>query len=514
MMMMYPDAQDWCDAPFFPEDVLLDIEKKTRIVIDDYGWQSAQVFNRKKGRHVRNTDVRRHSKHVIDDKDTCRQVTQPINEALSRRFPDDSFWLRDSHIDILYYKEGDFFRRHEDFIKYYFPDVRLYVLLIGLQTCHDGGETVLYTTAEGTPHFGSVRRNRACFFPAHIPHESRVVKKGEKLCLKVDVFFVQRYVLHKKITCRVGDSLFSFLDSWFDGFESFLTSMCRFQDSRELEITSIDEDTFRLFYRIFVHDYSPTKTEKEHVEKIWDMFFPDLSIVEMKTWTTFMGWFRQPSMEKHSNTCIWTRDVTCFFRFYQTYVEQICPFIAFRYRDTDRRTWNVFSILPLFSDGVSCVTGHEHRPSGDGWTLHPTGKFYYNKNIHEKQEKQVLNIDTLVTLKRKHQSAFIKWCDFSYHTDVFHYTLSEKNIDSTLYCIGQKIPVMTDAFSLELYTSVIDHHNIFDFHENGVMSLIEGTSIEEYREWCNDDYGPIEFQEKYRQYEFDCVYGFVKLQNV
>lgn len=510
---MYPDAHDWCDTPFFSEDVFMDIENKIRFLIDDSGWQSAHVFNRTKKRDVHNTDVRRHSKHVIDDKDMCRVVTQPIHQALSQRFPDDSFWLRDSHVDVLYYKEGDFFNRHEDFIKYYFPDVRLYVLLIGLQTCEKGGETVLYTSdsKEETPCFGSVRKNRACFFPAHIPHEGRLVVKGEKLCLKIDVFFVQRHAVNKKIECRVGDCLFPFLDSWFEGFESFLASMSRFCGSRVLEINSIDRDTFKLIYSIFVHDYHPTKSEKIHIDEVWDMLFPDMSMMNMKMWMTLLGWLRQPSMERQSNRCIWTRDLTCFFRFYKTYPELVSPYIAFRYRDVSRKKWNVFSIIPLFSDGVSCVSGRDHRPLENGWRMHPTGKFYYNQNIVEKQQKHVLTVDSLVFLKRQHQSAFIKWCDFFCDENIQDYTLSDKTVvKNTLCSSGQQIPTMTETFSLELYTSLIDHHNIFDFHGKGIMSMIEGSQIEEYREWCNDDYGPTEYHEKYVQYEFDCVYGFVK----
>lgn len=507
---MYPDAMDWCDAPFFEKEVFDDFEQKVRFAIDTSGWQPAKVFNRKKGHDLQNTNVRRHSNHVIDDKDMCRQLTQTIHERLSSLFPDDSFWIRDSHMDVLHYAEGDFFHRHEDFIKYFFPDVRLYVLLIGLETCQDGGETVVYAQkSQGVPYYGSVRKNRACFFPAHIPHESRVVKKGEKMCIKLDVFFVQRQAPTKMMMCRVGKTIFPFLHSWFQGFESFLESMSRFHGSQALDIHSIDEDTFRLVYRIFVHDYYPTREEKETVEDVWNMLFPDMSITDIKIWTTLTGWLTQPVTETHKNTCIWIRDIACFLRFYETYSTRVVPFIAFRYRDMEKwkKKWNVFSIIPLFSEGMSFVCSTEQGPPEKDWMLHRTRKFYYREHTAT-QKQRTFSMKTLSALKQKNQSDFIHWCDFhnkNIQDHGFHH-----EIPDGASCLSAQEISMTDTLCHELYASVIDHRDTFDFQGGGSTLCIDGSITEEYQEWCNDHYGATEFYEKYVQYEFECVYGFIR----
>lgn len=88
--------------------------------------------------------------------------------------------LRDD-IEMIRYREGDFFKKHVDTINYYSNEFTSYTCIINIQSCESGGETIIHTT-DGKHEFKQSNNvGSVLLFQKQLEHEGAMVTKGEKI---------------------------------------------------------------------------------------------------------------------------------------------------------------------------------------------------------------------------------------------------------------------------------------------------------------------------------------------
>jgi len=457
---MYPDIFDWTTDAFLPEKDFQLLDDKIQYVTSEDKWTPAPVYRRSERRHVMNTDQRRHHKYIISDHPTLSLFGTMIEDALSRRLgPDTIFWLRQSHMDVLFYIKGEYFRPHSDFIKFLFPDVRMYVLLLGIIDCVSGGHTIVSRPDdERVCCQGSCLKNRACFFPAHLQHEGALVQHGEKMCLKVDVFICSRR--SPTMTITIDTCHFSFFESWWEGYDSFFKSMARFSKKKQIVMESVSVDDFQLLYNVFCQKLDIldlSEKEMASLRELWDLFFPDMSMSWTMGWMTCLGWLQQDLDDTFP--WIWTHDMSFFLSFYNAMSDKIEPCIAIRYRDED------------FDDGWLVPFAYQLNPGQMN-----TGTM---KNIMAQCQHECMSVLDEAKMMNK-------------PTKTAKYVHKSQYLSQVIFDIEKS-----------LQTSII----VSEYVENSTR--VSGSKY--ISEWCNDDY----YTEKvYAQYWIECVFGFQKKKRI
>lgn len=152
-------------------------------------WVTAQVFNPQKWLSKVNDTVRRSEKHYEKRQPVVKSLKKVILPRLIQWMKGEIkgyqyCWFRPNHVEWMRYHEGDFFRPHKDFERYTCNGMTPFVFILGLEDVEEGGET----RVEDLLLSSSARKNGAILFQSNLQHESVTVKKGVKLCLKIELF--------------------------------------------------------------------------------------------------------------------------------------------------------------------------------------------------------------------------------------------------------------------------------------------------------------------------------------
>lgn len=194
--------------------------------------------------------------------------------------------FREEETEWILYREGDFFKIHQDFERYVCDDMAPYVLLYGLENTISGGETIIY---DGDLSFkfnqGSVK-NGAVFFPGHLFHEAKYIYRGCKKCLKLEfyVFF------HSEIpTLRCMDALGNYHSNWNLSFiksiDCFLSSYSHFKSEDKKLITEMAPSLQKL--SLSLHD-----RKRPSADENYDFLFPNMDfsfLHDFYSMTCFLG---------------------------------------------------------------------------------------------------------------------------------------------------------------------------------------------------------------------------------
>lgn len=152
-------------------------------------WVNAQVYNPYYSVSRVNETVRKSEKNFEKRQSVIHSIKKVIVPRLTQWMKSEIkgyqyCWFRPRHVEWMRYQEGDFFRPHKDFEKYTCNGMVPFVFILGLQDVEEGGETKV----EKVVLSSSARKNGAVLFQSNLEHESVVVKKGIKLCLKIELF--------------------------------------------------------------------------------------------------------------------------------------------------------------------------------------------------------------------------------------------------------------------------------------------------------------------------------------
>lgn len=98
------------------------------------------------------------------------------------------FQLIRDHWDVLYYKKGDYFEKHQDFNKYSSNNILTYSCLYSFTTVKRGGRTFLWLNKNKLIGLcGSRTKNSLSLFQNSLFHSGEQVLDGEKIVLKFDL---------------------------------------------------------------------------------------------------------------------------------------------------------------------------------------------------------------------------------------------------------------------------------------------------------------------------------------
>ena len=146
----------------------------------------AKIYVASKGEHV--DEAKRRSLALTGRRECVFDAVEDILLPRLSEEPRGARWrLLRGHYDVLRYEAGDFFLRHRDFSPTSAACVQQYSGLICLEGGCDGGRTALWTDGRVVESDASCVAGDALLFRTDVEHEGRVVLRGRKVVLRVDL---------------------------------------------------------------------------------------------------------------------------------------------------------------------------------------------------------------------------------------------------------------------------------------------------------------------------------------
>ena len=146
--------------------------------------EEAQVYIRDTKENKKDEDLRKCKELCLDD-NTLKWLAQTVTPKINKEFKDFIFEASSVEARIIHYDSGDFFAKHTDVINVHSNLFKSYSLLINLETCEEGGETVLYINDDFSHISNNTSKIRGggLLFPKSLWHEGLPIKKGIKVIL-------------------------------------------------------------------------------------------------------------------------------------------------------------------------------------------------------------------------------------------------------------------------------------------------------------------------------------------
>lgn len=180
----------WSVPEFISADQLEELRLLLQLDDSDGRYVESHVYNRVEKQNVMNKHLRSSRKIEYTDPAVFDWVDQRVLQPLARELGDQlRLVLVRNDIEVVKYNEGDFFKKHQDYVNFDSNEFKNYTLIMCLQGCEEGGETVLYApdgTAETVPETGR-SPGSLLLFRKETVHEGREILKGTKQILKANV---------------------------------------------------------------------------------------------------------------------------------------------------------------------------------------------------------------------------------------------------------------------------------------------------------------------------------------
>jgi hypothetical protein len=426
----------------------------------DLSYKDALVYNHKLREHRINTELRKSKKIIFHNKEILTFIKNNILPKIN--IQDSVLLLDETHYDLLKYEVGDFFGKHTDFQTNNAPYVSLYTLIIGLNDCL-GGETCVYMKDKKLVLTGPTIKGGGAIFPATLPHESLHVKDKYKLVLKFDVYVINKQLFETKsfIEIQTKDKNIYYLPhEWIEFFpQSLFTTIKDFDSKININLTTKE---FDIVYKYFLKKLS--KNDMEKLLPLSDYFglreFNSnilLPLEEIKNWNKFLKCTKKSFF------------VTDNYNFYNSVkddklIRLICIQTKIINDDNSEKT----ELIIYLENGL----------------------IWYNNN-------EIIKFPTIRYNILKEY--FIKIGKFNLDINI---TINQKNYEpccEQVYYILRNINKVQDDI-IKAFT---------DF--NGMGELKKYRVIEEYvpySEWCNSDFGSIEYEKEYTKYKMNLLFGF------
>ena len=204
--MIFPDyvhIEDFLDKHQIDElRSLLDLDNKT-----DDDFVESRVFNRINKTNITNKHLR--ASHKIEYKDNkifdhMQKYIDLINEQMKQC----KFILIRNDVEVVQYKKGDFFKKHQDYVNFDSNEFKNYTFIINLHGC-EGGSTILYGQPDTESEPYEVKQDRKnvgniILFQKTLIHEGlpvldglKTLLKGNLICVPTDTNEIIIVKLHK-----------------------------------------------------------------------------------------------------------------------------------------------------------------------------------------------------------------------------------------------------------------------------------------------------------------------------
>lgn len=274
--MAYPILKEY--------DNLLDVEDIESInkLAKLYNLKDAEIFNKKTQNNTRDDTIRKCKEVYIKDKSIINWIDKMVTHKLNT-VPGVEFAMVKNNVRILEYDPSDFFSKHTDVVNVGSNMFKNYSLLICLDPCVSGGETVLYPNGDESFIYASDktcrRRGAGLIFPKTVLHEGKPIIEGKKrvMFLNYNCYLKdQDYII---VTTVSDDSVFAIPVKVLEGVKCTFTDY--YEEQKKLhpnqrfflyDETEMSGDEFNVFYKdIFrqgdfdFDNYEMIKDKMEHL---------------------------------------------------------------------------------------------------------------------------------------------------------------------------------------------------------------------------------------------------------
>ena len=182
--------------------------------------------------------------------------------------------IRD-HWDVLYYKNGDYFERHQDFNKYSSDNIRTYSCLYSFTTVKRGGRTFLWLDKNKVVGLsGSNTENALSIFQNNLFHSGEKVLNGEKIVLKFDLhgFVLDESIKEDSIMKLItsDDILFYIPNSIIEKYNlNYFTAIKNFHKSESSDTYQLkmSSNEFSILYEFLMGSNQLSKERTEFLKE-------------------------------------------------------------------------------------------------------------------------------------------------------------------------------------------------------------------------------------------------------
>lgn len=238
---------------------------------DQTTFQQSQLYSSVKDQKYVDTDERSSKYRLITNKKAFHLVDQLIKK-INKCDKNMNYIVFKNNITHIVYKEGDFFKTHEDYLSITSNTVEEYTMIICMEANCEGGETIFHINEWFKyPSKSSVTTGHCMLFRKDLKHEGAVLKKGTKAILTLNLWGIPK-ATDKIVAVTFPNSVspkYFISSSNIIGTNSLLESFLKTKSNADhsakiftYEEKNCDEKQFDVIYRIYQKTYI---TSKEYV---------------------------------------------------------------------------------------------------------------------------------------------------------------------------------------------------------------------------------------------------------
>jgi hypothetical protein len=137
------------------EDILSSSELEefmAMLDIDSQKPKESHVYNRVTKTNLVNKHLRSSRKIEYRDDALFDWLETHLVNPLNDTYNDFKFYLVRNDVEVVQYSEGDFFKKHQDYINFDSNEFKNYTFLLCLGACQEGGETLIYESHSEDHH--------------------------------------------------------------------------------------------------------------------------------------------------------------------------------------------------------------------------------------------------------------------------------------------------------------------------------------------------------------------------
>lgn len=223
-------------------------------------WEPSEIFSSQLGSNMKNPEIRKSQKIALHKLGNSLQLFNLLNTTLIKKInenqkDDTEFKLVFDEIDLIKYIQGDYFKRHHDFVHINSNQIKCYALILCLKGDCEGGETSLFLNDEETVICSSTKiPNGVLIMRNEISHQANEVLQGEKIVLKLNLIAIKKTTNTLVTISFKDDSRLYYLTTEMINVwpNSYLASALHFQNTMNIVIEKFTYDEFSIIHSILI----------------------------------------------------------------------------------------------------------------------------------------------------------------------------------------------------------------------------------------------------------------------
>lgn len=245
----------------------------------------SQVYNVSEEKNEYNDDIRLSKKISINDPKIF-DIFETLIISKINNSEDTNFILSRDEIDIIKYDKGDYFKKHQDFVKFNSNIIKSYAFILCLKgNNHEGFTKLFLSDNEIVDMYQTCTPGSALLFRNEIFHEGTKLDESIKIILKLNILGIKKkinitnYNDLLKIKFKEEDSYYVIpLASLEKIPKSYLYAQYHFEKKNEITINDYSYKEFKVIYDCLTGSFN--LNDYDDNKNILDYFGIDLCGLE------------------------------------------------------------------------------------------------------------------------------------------------------------------------------------------------------------------------------------------